>query len=168
MCLWNCAARVLGQGKDMAPSGIYVPVNYATSQSWHKFYKDIALVHVLISSTNPLNLVPSNHLIQRRWWHPTPVLLPGKSHGQRSLVGCSPWDPKESDTVKWLTHLIILSSFLSGCHSKQFVNTSIPKTDCNYSYSAGTSHSVFHTLDPQNVMLTKFSMVSHWINYNTQ
>ena len=29
--------------------------------------------------------------IRRRQWHPTPVLLPGKSHGQRSLVGCSPW-----------------------------------------------------------------------------
>ena len=28
---------------------------------------------------------------QRRQWQPTPVLLPGKSHGQRSLVGCSPW-----------------------------------------------------------------------------
>ena len=28
---------------------------------------------------------------QRRQWHPTLVLLPGKSHGQRSLVGCSPW-----------------------------------------------------------------------------
>ena len=27
----------------------------------------------------------------RRPWHPTPVLLPGKSHGWRSLVGCSPW-----------------------------------------------------------------------------
>ena len=27
----------------------------------------------------------------RRPWHPTPVLLPGKSHGRRSLVGCSPW-----------------------------------------------------------------------------
>ena len=27
----------------------------------------------------------------RRQWHPTPVLLPGKSHGKRSLVGCSPW-----------------------------------------------------------------------------
>ena len=26
-----------------------------------------------------------------RQWHPTPVLLPGKSHGRRSLVGCSPW-----------------------------------------------------------------------------
>ena len=29
--------------------------------------------------------------IQRRQWHPTPVLLPGKSHGWRSLVGCAPW-----------------------------------------------------------------------------
>jgi len=29
--------------------------------------------------------------IQRRKWHPTSVLLPGKSHGWRSLVGCSPW-----------------------------------------------------------------------------
>ena len=27
----------------------------------------------------------------RRQWHPTPVLLPGESHGWRSLVGCSPW-----------------------------------------------------------------------------
>ena len=30
----------------------------------------------------------------RRQWHPTPVLLPGNSHGQRSLVGCSPWGRK--------------------------------------------------------------------------
>ena len=29
--------------------------------------------------------------LRRRQWQPTPVLLPGKSHGQRSLVGCSPW-----------------------------------------------------------------------------
>ena len=34
-----------------------------------------------------------------RQWHPTPVLLPGKSHGQRSLVGCSPWGREESDTT---------------------------------------------------------------------
>ena len=30
-------------------------------------------------------------IMRRRQWHPTPVLLPGKSHGGRSLVGCSPW-----------------------------------------------------------------------------
>ena len=33
---------------------------------------------------------------------PTPVLLPGKSHGWRSLVGCSPWGHEESDTTEWL------------------------------------------------------------------
>ena len=33
---------------------------------------------------------------RRRQWHPTPVLLPGKSYGWRSLVGCSPWGRKES------------------------------------------------------------------------
>ena len=37
---------------------------------------------------------------RRRQWHPTPVLLPGDSHGQRSLVGCSPWGSKESDTTE--------------------------------------------------------------------
>ena len=39
---------------------------------------------------------------QRRQWHPTPVLLPGKSHGPMSLVGCSPWGRWESDTTEWL------------------------------------------------------------------
>ena len=38
----------------------------------------------------------------RRQWHPTPVLLPGKSHGRRSLVGCSPWGREESDTTEQL------------------------------------------------------------------
>ena len=40
--------------------------------------------------------------MQRRQWHPTPVLLPGKSHGQRSLVGCSPWGRQESDMTEQL------------------------------------------------------------------
>ena len=39
-------------------------------------------------------------LLRRRQWHPTPVLLPGKSHGRRSLVGCSPWGHEESDTTE--------------------------------------------------------------------
>ena len=41
-------------------------------------------------------------LIQRRQWHPTPVLLPGKSHGWRSLVGRSPCGRKESDKTQRL------------------------------------------------------------------
>ena len=39
----------------------------------------------------PVFLVNCRSLFRRRQWHPTPVLLPGKSHGQRSLVGCSSW-----------------------------------------------------------------------------
>ena len=38
----------------------------------------------------------------RRQWHPTPVLLPGKSHGWRSLVGYSPWGGKGSDMTERL------------------------------------------------------------------
>ena len=37
---------------------------------------------------------------RRRQWHPTAVLLPGKSYGWRSLVGCSPWGRWESDRTE--------------------------------------------------------------------
>ena len=40
-----------------------------------------------------------------RQWQPTPVLLPGKSHGWRSLVGYSPWGREESDTTEQLHFL---------------------------------------------------------------
>ena len=40
----------------------------------------------------------------RREWQPTPVFLPGESHGQRNLVGYSPWGRKELDTTEWLNH----------------------------------------------------------------
>ena len=41
----------------------------------------------------------------RRKWQPTPVFLPGESHGQRSLVGYSPWGGKESDTTEHTAHV---------------------------------------------------------------
>ena len=41
---------------------------------------------------------------RRRQWQPTPVLLPGKSHGWRSLVGCSPWGREESRTLTERPH----------------------------------------------------------------
>ena len=37
---------------------------------------------------------------RRRQWYPTPVILPGKSHGRRSLAGYSPWGRKESDMTE--------------------------------------------------------------------
>ena len=50
----------------------------------------------------------------RRKWQPTPVLLPGKSHGWRRLVGCSPWGHKESDTTKLLHFQFSLSCIGEG------------------------------------------------------
>ena len=42
-------------------------------------------------------------------WQPTPVFLPGESHGQRSLAGYSPWSRKESDTTEQLTLTVFRS-----------------------------------------------------------
>ena len=72
-----------------------------------------------------INISHSN-LVRRRRWHPTPVLLPGKSHGRRSLVGCSPWGREESDMTslslftfmhwrrKWQATLVFLPGESQG------------------------------------------------------
>ena len=49
-----------------------------------------------------LKLLKITNYYQRRQWHPTPVFSPGKSHGRRSLVGCSPWGLEESGTTERL------------------------------------------------------------------
>ena len=59
-------------------------------------------------------MVPDNHWVQRRQWHPTPVPLPGRSHGWRSLVGCSPWGCEESDTTERLHFQFSLSYIGEG------------------------------------------------------
>ena len=51
---------------------------------------------------------------RRRQWHPAPVLLPGKSHARRSLVGCSPWGHKESDMTERLHFHFSLSYIGEG------------------------------------------------------
>ena len=53
-------------------------------------------------------------LSRRRQWQPTPVLLPGKSHGRRSLVGCSPWGREESETTERLHFHFSLSCIGEG------------------------------------------------------
>ena len=50
----------------------------------------------------------------RRQWQPTPVFLPAESHGQRSLVGSSPWGHRESDMTKRLTHTYGAGTSRSG------------------------------------------------------
>ena len=63
-------------------------------------------------SWNNYNMVVER--IRRRRWHPTPVLLPGKSHGWRSLVGYSPWGRWGSDTAERLHFPFSLSCIGEG------------------------------------------------------
>ena len=65
-------------------------------------------------SPNPPSLWQSRNTMRRRQWHPTPVLLPGKSCGWRSLVGYSPWGRKESDTTERLHFHFSLSCIGEG------------------------------------------------------
>ena len=69
------------------------------------------VAHILIKSNFPFY----QHLCkQRRQWHPTPVLLPGKSYGWRNLVGCSPWGRKESNMTERLHFHFSLSRIGEG------------------------------------------------------
>ena len=73
-----------------------------------------SLAHLLIGSFIFLELSCRSCLYWRRQWHPTPVLLPGKSHGRRSLVGCSPWGREELDTTERLHFHFSLSCIGEG------------------------------------------------------
>ena len=53
-------------------------------------------------------------ILWRRKWQPTPVFLPGESHGQRSLVDCSPWGREESDMTEQLHFHLSLSCIGEG------------------------------------------------------
>ena len=62
----------------------------------------------------PLSLGFPRQEKELRWkWQLTPVLLPGKSHGRRSVVGYSPWGCKESDTTEWFHFHFLQRIFLT-------------------------------------------------------
>ena len=65
-------------------------------------------------SAEKVNQWLSRTIDRRRRWHPTPILLPGKSHGRRSLVGCSLWGRWGSDTTKRLHFRFSLSCIGKG------------------------------------------------------
>ena len=91
---------------------------------------NISLYLTFLCSINKNFLLESLHLAfkiylasgrsPRRKWQSTPALLPGKSHGQRSLTGYSLWGRKESDTTEWLHFTLVyrkkLIAFLPVLH----------------------------------------------------
>ena len=90
-------------------------VHYSQSPAWHgperqwTQLSSMGSSHAHLSIVQQVSLEPKemDDIIRvlyivcwRRKWQPTPVFLPGESQGQRSLVGCCPWDPTESDTTE--------------------------------------------------------------------
>ena len=103
----------MGESARQIPLSVQVKLSLETHLSF--------LSHVSLSSgwacgvfnISLLNC-PKLRKRRRRQWHHTQVLLPGKSHGWRSLVGCGPWGRWESDTTERLHFHFSLSHIGEG------------------------------------------------------
>ena len=87
--------------------------------------------------------------IRRRQWHPTSVLLPGKYHGQRSLVGYSPWCYKSQTRLKWLsTKERKISGTQGMVFGNQDVHSGIIKAQLKFfvfhQFSSLPTHNLWH------------------------
>ena len=91
--------------------------NWRVHYKWERYWNGLLFLPVIAMKTghsssarnsiascgcNPTKIAGGSMVIWRRQWHPTPVLLPGKSHGWTSPVGCSPWSRSESDRTEQL------------------------------------------------------------------
>ena len=89
-------------------------------------------------------------------WHPTPVLLPGKSHGRRSLVGCSPWGRQESDTTERLPFHFALSCIGEGNGNPlQYSCLDNPR-------DGGAWWAAVHGVDKSQTRLSEFPFTFHF------
>ena len=95
-------------GRPLSPPQINLKIIWMLS-NFHKTTSEYWRRTPGTQKCTPLSLKGGRTKYWRRQWHPTPVLLPGKSHGQRSLVGCSPWGREESDTTERLPFHFLLS-----------------------------------------------------------
>ena len=100
-----------------------IPKTAPSELCWH-FLGPWFTVFLISQWPNCSHLLPSNfswdlilpyYIKDKYKWQPTPVLLPGESHGQRSLVGYSPWACRESDMTEWLTHSLSLFTCILVC-----------------------------------------------------
>ena len=88
---------------DVSGFGVTLGILYIETQGCVPVLLEICMACLALELVGPwveLNFSVCMEAFQRRQWHPTPVLLPGKPHGQRGLVGCSPWGREESDMTE--------------------------------------------------------------------
>ena len=115
--LWSVAGRLHSrQAPSFRAQTVHTPKGWL-SWGWTAFYYAFLRHFWLLCAKSvylaQLEILPLPTLsFWRRRWHPAPVLLPGKSHGRRSLVGYSPWGREESDTTEQL-HFTFTLPFIS-------------------------------------------------------
>ena len=107
-CRWSLEAQSGKEGLPPRTSKVTAALLTPGFQPSDTYWSSGALANTFL-----LSCWVCGHLLWQQW-HPTPVLLPGKSHGQRSLVGCSPWGHKESDTTERLHFHFSLSCIGEG------------------------------------------------------
>ena len=115
---WTAAYQApppMGFSRPGYRSGVPLPspLFHLSCSSKHSGYY-ISNVNVIHKVVNFTFFSCTNDYPWRRQWDPTPVLLPGKSHGRRSLVGCSPCGLEESDTTERLPFHFSLSCIGEG------------------------------------------------------
>ena len=99
-------------------------------------------------------------ILWRRKWQPTPVFLPGKSHGQRSLVGYSPWGCKESDTSEQLnTHVRTLEKMPSSGKTSRGLGQVLPQCCLPHLFCVELYLSLVYIYYP--LYLFNFSLSTH-------
>ena len=110
---WFCWVRLLS--RECRSWGFFPTCfNECSSPVGNCNLGQVSLISLFININQRKGIEWESRVDRRRQWHSTPVLLPGKSLGQRSLVDCSPWGCEESDTTERLHFHFSLSCFGEG------------------------------------------------------
>ena len=97
MMLWKCCTQYASKFGNSAVATGLISFHWKDQLS---FQTQRRAIPNCVQKT--VQLHSFHALARRRQWQPTPALLPGKSHGQKGLVCCSPWGCEESDMTEWL------------------------------------------------------------------
>ena len=98
---WFCWVRLLS--RECRSWGFFPTCfNECSSPVGNCNLGQVSLISLFININQRKGIEWESRVDRRRQWHSTPVLSPGKSLGQRSLVDCSPWGREESDTTERL------------------------------------------------------------------
>ena len=103
--LYSPTLTLVGNGKPLQYSCLENSIDRGGWQATvHGVTKSRTWQRLTHTHTHTHTHIHTEAVVWRRKWQPTPILLPGESHGMRILEGYNPWGRKESDTTEWLTH----------------------------------------------------------------